>query len=235
MRKTNGFLLVFVLSTTCLLAQDSTSARLKIGVNTSSDYCSYLLYINNERQQPGEMFLTEEPSLGWSVGLMASFGLNRNMTVTGGLRYTDHSMSSGPYALYDINRNEVGTLKLTYHTRYIDAPIGIQFNTNQEKRVFFIANAAIAPGVALGEWNEVDFEGEDTLGIRSNTSQSTPADFNFFSVKGELYTGLGVNVGRYQIQCLPQFRYCLFKAVSESFINRRYWSTGLEFRVLYTI
>ncbi len=227
--------MLLLLTTSFLVAQDSTSTRLKIGLNASSDYCSYLLYVNNEQQDFGDMFFTEEPSLGWSVGAMASLGLSKNFTVTGGLRYTDHSMANGPHTLYDSNRNKLGTYTFTYHTRYIDVPMGLQFNTNQDKRMFFIANATIAPGVALGEWNEVDFEGEDTLGIRSSTSNATPDKFNFFSAKAELYTGLGVNVGRYQIQVLPQFRYALFKATSESYINRRYWSTGLEFRVLYTI
>lgn len=235
MKTTHVFISAALLLSLAGSSQNADSSRIKIGVTASADYCSYLLYLYDVRQDPGEMFLREQPGIGWTAGAMGSYSLNSNWSLTGGVRFSEHNIINGPHDMYDINRNKVGTFKLTYHNRYIDAPIGIQFNTDQSKRISFIANTALTPGYALGEWNKLDFEGNDTLGISDNVTKSTIENFNYFSLKAEFYAGIGINFNRFQVQFLPQVRFNLFKATSDSNFNRQYWTSGLEFRVLYTL
>ena len=214
-------------------AQDSTASRLRIGSTASIDYSSYQYYVQNELMEPGAMFAFERPGVGLSGGIICAYSLDPNYSLTCGIRFTEHNIVSGPLDLFTIN-GTIGTVKFTYHTRYIDIPLGFQYNPNQTKNIFFIANAAITPGYVIGEWIELDFEGDDTLGIVDQTTKSTSTELNRFSLKAEVYTGIGMNAGRFQLQFLPQARYSFFKAANNTPINRRYWSAGIDLRLLYS-
>lgn len=216
-------------------AQETTenvSSPFKVGITASADFCSYLWYEDGILQSEGLAF-GESPSIGWSAGIHAAYEMNTHWSLIAGLRYTEHNVVYGPQTLIDQTGNSFGTAKFTYHTRYVDSPIGIQLNTSSDERLMFIGNFCITPGYALGEWTELDYEGENIYGIQDSQDRSEPDNFNYFSLKAELYAGMGINFGAVQLQFLPQFRMNLFKATRGSYINRQYWTAGTEIRCVY--
>jgi hypothetical protein len=214
---------------------EKQSSNLKVGITGSADYCSYLLYYNNEFQSVADLFYAEKPSVGWSSGITAEYSLSSNWSVTGGLRYTEHNIVVGPITFTDASGNMIGEMKMRYHNRFIDLPIGIQYNTDAAKKLNFIANVSMTPGYALGEWVAIDFNGDVSTGFTDSHYRSDIENFNYFSLKAEVYAGIGLNFEKFQLDILPQARMNLRKVTSETSINRRYWTTGIEFRVLYNL
>jgi len=230
-------LLSFACATLCAQeTQGEETYKLKVGLSGSVDLCNEMLYYSGQYQQPGDAFaFLEDPSLGFSSGLTANYYLNGNWSLVGGVRYTEHNIVTGPIPITDVAGNTSGAAKFVYHTRFLDIPLGIQYGTNSAKRMMFIANAVVAPGYAMGEWVELDYTGDGSQGIHDSQHKLQIENYRSLSVKAELYAGVGINLNRFQVQVLPQGRINLLKATSDSPINRRYRTTGVEFRILYNL
>lgn len=231
--KTHKLFVPALFATLFLQAQDAPSHQLKIGVSGSVDYGSYLLYIDNQYQQG--MWFTEQPAFGYSTGLHGACALNPHWSFNAGLRFTEHNCSTNWISLTQQNGTQLGMAHFIYHMRYIDIPLGIQYNTSEEKRISFISGVNITPGYALGEWTELNYEGSNEAGISDSQHKSDITDFNNFSLKAEAYAGIGINMKQFQLQILPEFRMSLLKASGSAYVNRQYWSTGIEFRLLYNL
>lgn len=214
-------------------SQKTDSSRIKIGISSSADMCSYLVYYNDEYQGSFDLFFNDRPSIGWTAGLACNYSLNPRWAMTGGLRYSVHNIAVGPFTVTDVNGNILGELKVIYHNRFIDLPLGIQYHASPDRKISLLGNACLTPGYAMGEWREMDYEGEPSPYVSDSQQRTEIENFNNFSLKAELYIGAAFHLNKFQVQILPQGRINILKATSDSPVNRRYWTTGMEVRLMY--
>ncbi len=237
--RTSLIIMLLSLSCTCT-AQDEVpvapAKKWQFGLSTSGDFTSVIMYYENGLPVQFHTVFAEDAGIGWSAGFTSAFHFNNHWGLTGGLRFTEHNLTNGPITLFDRDGNNLGEILLVYHNRFIDVPFGIQYNTKRDRLLFLIANLSITPGYAMGTWNEAKADAKaESNGFKDGSSTEPIQNFNYFSLKSEAHAGIGMQQGQLEIQLLPQIRYNLFKATSENPINRRYYSTGLELRLLYTI
>jgi hypothetical protein len=217
-----------------LCAQDTTAtpSRWRFGLSASVDRSYELFYYFGALQSSNIFHLPEYPSWGWSAGAMTEYSFHRHFALTAGMRYKEHKLTTGTLTLMDVNGTTIGTLKINSVSRFIEAPLGIQYTSHPDKRVTAIVNATVTPGYALGEWNYLKVDAPDSIPVSDGPRKSNIDNFNNFSLAAELYAGVGLTFGRCQVQALPQFRFFLTKVAAESVVNRRFYSAGLEVRAL---
>jgi hypothetical protein len=236
MKQVPAFLIIALLFSFRVHSQSADSSRFQIGISGSGDYSCYVTYYDGEFDGVNSSLFWEQPYAGWSGGFTSSFRLNKNWSLTSGIRYTEHNTTTGKLTFVDHDLNLLGHGRINFHNRFIDVPIGIQFNSSHEKKIFFIGNAAIAPGYALGQWNTSNLDAEaESNGFSDGSSHLDIPNFNYFSLKAELYTGIGMNFGNFELDLLPQGRFNCLKQTNGNLYVRRFFSTGMEVRVLYSI
>lgn len=217
---------------TALLSQEPKGDPLplwKFGVTASADYCRNIKYYNNE-PYAGYLTPVENGYVGWSAGLQVTRTILPHFELTAGIRYRAHTVTSGKLMLTDGTGEDLGNIRFNYQSRYIDAPIGIQYVSSPAGRFTFIGGASIVPGYAMGGWTYLK---ADAPNISNSVHKENINNFNSFSLAAEAYAGVGISFGACQLQVLPQFRYQLRPVANEAILNRRNWSTGIDFRLQY--
>lgn len=240
MRKT---LIVFALLLPVLncsaQTETTTNSRFQFGLSGSIDYSCFIVDYGNGQQDVNTSIFGERPGTGWSTGISCAYNLNQNWSLAGGLRFTEHIVKHGPVTFFtndQQNPQPIGQFTLLYRNRFIDMPIGIQYNTSREKNIFFIGNVSLSPGYVPGTWHEAQFDQDaETAGFKNSIVKYEDAYLNRFSLKAEAYVGIGVNFGPVEVQVLAQGRYNLLQSHHETPFNRRYFSSGLEIRLFYRI
>lgn len=241
MKKLVTALLIF--SPYLLFSQEeptSTLSKFRIGISGSADYC-YRTLIAEDTTGIGSWYLsrneTEIPAIGWSAGVTASYSINDRWSVDAGLKYTLNRYKSTDITFTDATGQKIGDGYFAYLNRYISIPIGIHrsFGIPESKSVRFLTGATVIPEYALGVWTRGNYNLPPEYSNISHYSKDSNTNYNEFILSGSVEAGFEITSGKFTTQILPNVKISAMKQAKQVNINRRLWSTGAEFRVLYSI
>lgn len=223
-----------------LTAQDNAAqpeSKFGLGLAGSFDYCHRLIYAD-DTTGIGQVFTyfrdNEIPALGFSSGIIASYRLNEHLSIEASPRYSLNKYKTKQLIFTDQNGTQIGYGYITYSNRFISIPIGIQYHSSVNK-IGLIGGASLVPEYALGIWSKGNYNLPNTFDVYDSPQKEILPELRSFMLSGMINAGVEYNAGKLSVQILPQYKIGFFKQATDVPVNRRLWSAGLEFRVLYSV
>jgi hypothetical protein len=242
------FLVVALLSLGNFSFAQTDSSKTAWGLAGSADYCHRLIYKSNNDPAIVQLYNyfseNEIAAIGYSAGLSASIPLTYGFKDGKGKKYASLDISlllaervyeSKPSQLTNINGVSIGEVYFTYANKFISLPIGIHkkiHNIGKSGKTAFWLGGSIIPEYFLGLWTKSNFNIPTAIDMVTREDMTY---FRTFQASASLDMGIRKTFGKIRLELTPNAKIALLKQAKNTPINRRLWSAGLEFRLLYAI
>ncbi|MGL4596226.1 MAG: hypothetical protein ACRCYO_01785 [Bacteroidia bacterium] len=228
----------------------SDSSKIQLGISGSADYCGRFISTTNKDNSLTFIYdylkANEIPAIGYSAGLSASIPIsfagryreNKNNTIDISILYAERVYKTKKLIFTDMAGTQIGDGYFSYANKFISMPIGIHtkvHNIGKSGKTSFWLGGSLIPEYFIGLWSRGHYNLPDTFDIDDNSSQDKTTEFRSFQMAASLDLGFRKNIGKFRLELNPNAKIALFKQAKNTTINRRLWSAGLEFRLLYSI
>lgn len=223
-----------------LSAQESASpvvaeSKISLGFTGSLDYCHRFIYITDTSGLGFSYFRENEiPYYGFSSGIALSYKMNDHISVEALPRYSLNRYRTKDILFTDANGNKIGDGFITYSNKFISLPIGVQYHHSAHK-LGFVGAAYIVPEYAMGIWSRGHYNLPPNYDVNDEPTKENLQELRRIMVSGMVNAGIEYRTGKLSIQALPQYKIGFLKQATDVPVNRRLWSAGLEFRLLYSV
>ncbi len=245
------FIVIALLGLSNFGIAQTDSSRTALGLVGSADYCHRLLYKSNNDPINVQLYNyfseNEIPAIGYSVGLSASVPLTYGFKDGRGKKYASLDISllfaervykTRKLIFTDMAGTQIGDGYFSYANKFISMPIGIHkkvHNIGKSGKTSFWLGGSIIPEYFLGLWSRGYYNLPDTFDLSEEPTQDKITNFRSFQTSVSLDLGFRKEVGKFRLELNPNAKIALLKQAKNTPINRRLWSAGLEFRLLYSI
>ena len=216
---------------------ENSESKFRIGVTGSVEYCHRFIYAD-DTTGVGAIFNyfrdNEIPDYGFTSGMALSYKINDNFSIEFLPRYSLNHYRTKDLIFTDVSGVQIGDGYITYSNKFISVPIGVQYHHSSSK-LGFVGGAYVVPEYALGIWSRGYYNLPSTYDINDEPTKENLPELRSLMVSGMINAGIEYRTGKLSIQALPQYKIGFLKQATDVPVNRRLWSAGIEFRVLYSV
>jgi len=214
---------------------NNSFGQLDLGISFTSGYVHHLKTVDDDAERYD--FNIEEPMFGFETGLVVRKGLNKNLALESGIRYSRLGIK------FDLDLEVDGELVSDYIVHrfdFVSVPLVIQWNPLPDKQFSPIIKLGVQNYFFLEEY--VKFSGNLLLNEEDRKAAREWRKNNAFA--NRLYNpglsfGAGIQRklgGGFNVSILPTFNYQLLNAVrNRTSIRRNIYLAGVEFMVNYRL
>lgn len=214
---------------------ENSESKFSIGVTGSVDYCHRFIYITDTSGWGFNYFRENEiPYYGFTSGIALSYKINKHFSIEALPRYSLNRYRTKDLIFTDVSGVQIGDGYITYSNKFISVPIGVQYHHSVSK-LGFVCGAYVVPEYAMGIWSRGHYHLPPTYDIIDEPTKENLPELRSVMVSGMVNAGIEYRTGKLSFQALPQYKIGLMKQATDVPVNRRLWSAGLEFRVLYSV
>lgn len=214
-------------------APEKSDSKLSIGVTGSVDYC-YRIGYTDDTSGFGSFLDSEIPYYGFTTGIALSYKINEHFSVEALPRYSMNRYRWKDILFTDVNGNIIGDGFVSFSNKFISVPIGVQYH-HSSSRLGFVGGAYVVPEYAMGIWSRGHYNLPASYNVNEEPTKEIVPELRSIMVSGMINAGIEYRTGKLSLEALPQYKIGFLKQATDVPVNRRLWSAGLEFRILYSV